>query len=96
MRWRDANPGRKVSMMRSNQAYLVATLLLGLTLELLPSCRLVSAGPGRTPPGAHDGLAARLEPILKAHKGKVAVAVKNLKTGESFLTTPTTRCRRPA
>ena len=29
-------------------------------------------------------LAGRIEPLIQAHKGKVAVAVKNLKTGESF------------
>ncbi|MCA1686870.1 MAG: class A beta-lactamase-related serine hydrolase, partial [Planctomycetia bacterium] len=29
-------------------------------------------------------LASRLLPLLKAHKGKAAVAVKDLKTGESF------------
>jgi beta-lactamase class A len=30
------------------------------------------------------GLAARITPLVKAHKGKVAVAVKHLETGESF------------
>ncbi|APW60214.1 serine hydrolase [Paludisphaera borealis] len=30
-------------------------------------------------------LAQRIEPLVKAHKGKVAVAVKNLKTGESYV-----------
>jgi beta-lactamase class A len=30
-------------------------------------------------------LESRLLPLIKAHKGKVTVAVKNLKTGESFL-----------
>lgn len=33
---------------------------------------------------ADDGLASRLMPLIKAHKGKVAVAVKHLKTGEAF------------
>jgi beta-lactamase class A len=31
-----------------------------------------------------DGLEARLAPLAKAHKGKVAIAVKHLGTGESF------------
>ena len=31
-----------------------------------------------------DTLASRLIPLIEAHKGKVAVAVKNLETGESF------------
>ena len=29
-------------------------------------------------------LASRIEPLIHSHKGKVAVAVKNLRTGESF------------
>ena len=40
------------------------------------------------PAGAGEGsrtLDARLRPLIQAHKGKVAVAVKNLKTGEAFL-----------
>lgn len=31
-----------------------------------------------------SGLAARLEPLAKAHKGQVAIAVKHLGTGEAF------------
>jgi beta-lactamase class A len=31
-----------------------------------------------------SGLEARLDPLAKAHKGKVAIAVKHLGTGESF------------
>lgn len=34
--------------------------------------------------GAADGLESRLMPLIEAHKGKVAVAVKDLRTGESF------------
>ncbi len=30
------------------------------------------------------GLAARIDPLIRSHKGKVAVAVKNLRTGENF------------
>jgi len=33
---------------------------------------------------ADDSLESRLTPLTQAHKGKVAVAVKNLETGESF------------
>lgn len=33
---------------------------------------------------ADESLESRLTPLIQAHKGKVAVAVKNLKTGESF------------
>jgi beta-lactamase class A len=35
--------------------------------------------------GAEPELASRLDPLIKAHKGKIAIAVKNLKTGEAFL-----------
>jgi beta-lactamase class A len=31
-----------------------------------------------------DSLEARLTPLVKAHKGKVAIAIKNLKTGERY------------
>jgi beta-lactamase class A len=34
---------------------------------------------------ADDELAARLRPLIDAHKGEVAIAVKHLKTGETFL-----------
>ena len=36
------------------------------------------------PPASAADLDARIEPLLKAHKGTVAVAVKHLKTGEEF------------
>jgi beta-lactamase class A len=35
-------------------------------------------------PGSAADLESRITPLVKDHKGKVAVAVKNLKTGESF------------
>src|SRR5262249_42484779 len=35
-------------------------------------------------PPAPDGLEARLVPLVKAHKGRGAVAVKHLVTGETF------------
>ena len=31
-----------------------------------------------------EGLTARLQPLIDAHKGEVAISVKHLKTGESF------------
>ena len=37
-----------------------------------------------SPARADDSLESSLMPLIKAHKGKVAVAVKNLDTGESF------------
>ncbi len=41
---------------------------------------------GTCPPclGAEDTLEARLAPLAKSHKGKVAIAVKHLTTGESY------------
>ena len=36
------------------------------------------------PAKAEESLESRLMPLIQAHKGKVAVAVKNLETGESF------------
>src|SRR3954453_18262105 len=35
--------------------------------------------------GADPTLESRLMPLIEAHEGKVAVAVKDLKTGETFL-----------
>ena len=37
-----------------------------------------------------------LEPAIEQHHGEVAVAVKNLKTGESYEYKATSRCRRRA
>jgi beta-lactamase class A len=39
---------------------------------------------GDTSPAA-DTLEARLQPLVKAHRGKVAIAVKHLETGESYM-----------
>jgi beta-lactamase class A len=53
-------------------------LALGLLLTLPPLAN---------PPARADEpttLSSRLMPLIEAHKGNVAVAVKNLKTGESF------------
>ena len=52
---------------------MIRTLILAACLFSLPLL----------PAGAAD-LDARIEPLLKAHKGTVAVAVKHLKTGEEF------------
>jgi beta-lactamase class A len=48
--------------------------ILTLLIALTPSIAI----------GQEKTLAARLMPLAKAHKGKVAVAVKHLDTGESF------------
>jgi beta-lactamase class A len=50
----------------------VAGTILGLVL------------PGLAARAGEATLESRLMPLIQAHKGKVAVAVKNLKTGESF------------
>jgi beta-lactamase class A len=44
---------------------------------------LLLAAPAAGPAPAKD-LAARLEPLIKAHKGQVAIAVKHLETGETY------------
>jgi beta-lactamase class A len=50
-----------------------------LTLVLLPTCVLRGLG-GEPSPTLED----RIAPLAKAHKGKLAVAVKDLTTGEEF------------
>src|SRR5689334_11804959 len=35
-------------------------------------------------PNTSNGLESRLTPLAKSHKGKVALAIKNLETGESY------------
>jgi len=45
---------------------------------------LVGLGAWSSPAGAEETLESRLTPLIQPHKGKVAVAVKNLATGESF------------
>ena len=52
---------------------MIRTLILAACLFSLPLL----------PAGAAD-LDSRIEPLVKAHKGTVAVAVKHLKTGEEF------------
>ncbi len=52
---------------------------------LLASLLLVlGASPRSSTAGEDDSLEARLRPLIEAHKGTVAVSVKNLETGESF------------
>src|SRR5689334_3831307 len=43
---------------------------------------LLTLGLAAEPAG--NGLQAKLEPLAQAHKGKVAIAVKHLGTGESY------------
>lgn len=45
-------------------------------------CLAMLAAPA---PAAEPDLASRLMPLIRAHNGKVAVAVKHLETGETFL-----------
>lgn len=52
----------------------MTTLLLD---SIVATLLMLGTGPG-------ESLEARLTPLIEAHKGKVAVAVKNLETGESF------------
>ena len=52
---------------------------------LMMAATAVALGGAGTAGAADDGsLGSRLMPLIEAHKGKVAVAVKNLQTGETF------------
>src|SRR5258708_5124633 len=51
---------------------IVTSLALTMTLGLAPQA------------GAGETLESRLMPLIKAHKGKVAVAVKHRESAESF------------
>jgi beta-lactamase class A len=55
-----------------------STLLLTLAL-LIPTASRAADEPAKSPT-----LEERITPLIKAHKGTVAVAVKNLDTGETF------------
>jgi beta-lactamase class A len=52
------------------------------------SASLVLAFVGPPPPAAtqasSSGLSVRLQPLIKAHRGQVAIGVKHLRTGESY------------
>jgi beta-lactamase class A len=63
-------------------------LWLLLVICGLPGTEARSQGPAVATEKSSPGLARRLEPIIEKHRGKVAVAVKNLRTGETFLHQP--------
>ncbi len=50
----------------------------------MASCQVAAGRPGPVDCGPSPSLAGRIDPLIRVHKGKVAVAVKNLRTGESF------------
>jgi beta-lactamase class A len=60
------------------------TTLAALVLTALLSGQDVRAEGGPAGDGSPPTLESRLTPLIRAHKGKVAVAVKDLATGESF------------
>jgi beta-lactamase class A len=53
----------------------------GITLAVSLLITAISSEPAWA---SEDSLESLLSPLIKAHKGKVTIAVKNLKTGESF------------
>jgi beta-lactamase class A len=59
---------------------MASTVMMGVRLLGV----LVGLGLMVGPATAQDSLESVLSPLIKAHKGKVALAVKNLETGESF------------
>jgi beta-lactamase class A len=60
------------------------TLTTSLLLSAIGSLANPVAPGGGPQPGGASTLESRLMPIIEAHKGKVAVTVKHLGTGESF------------
>jgi beta-lactamase class A len=64
-----------------NTTYWLALLILGLANGANES---VEGGESDTRSGDPPTLEARLMPLIKAHKGKVAVMVKHLGSGETF------------
>ncbi len=56
--------------------------LISLFALTIAWCSRLAAG---AEPTESSALEARLLPLIEAHQGKVAIAVKNLKTGESYL-----------
>ncbi len=56
-----------------------------IVVALLVFSNLVVARAGEDPSPSPAPLAESLMPLIKAHKGKVAIALKDLTTGESFL-----------
>ena len=54
-----------------------------MTPRLLTASILLAMAPAALL-GQEKSLAARLEPLVKAHKGKVAIALKHLDSGESY------------
>jgi beta-lactamase class A len=71
-------------------AALGGCIMMTLVLLLVASGPLAGAGQGpatagdKPHPSGSSTLESRLMPIIEAHKGKVAVAVKHLGSGESF------------
>lgn len=53
-------------------------------MKMLAGLVVMVVGVAWPPAHGADALESRLMPLIQAHQGRVAVAVKNLKTGESF------------
>ncbi|QEH33115.1 Beta-lactamase precursor [Aquisphaera giovannonii] len=61
-----------------------AALLFTAIAAIVGETRSRAAGEDARATPSAPTLTSRLEPLIRAHKGKVAIAVKNLKTGEEF------------
>jgi beta-lactamase class A len=57
---------------------------LAVLAAIIPALAPAATAQDATPPPAPAELASKLDELAKAHKGKVAIALKNLKTGESY------------
>jgi beta-lactamase class A len=64
----------------SGATALAHLTMLAVAVSISSAGRADAADPGR----GETTLESRLLPLIKAHKGKVAVAVKHLETGEAF------------
>lgn len=71
-------------MTRVNLFLLTCRRLAVHLIALLLVASLASAGRAAESSEAKKSLEDTLQPLIKAHEGEVSIAVKNLKTGESF------------
>jgi beta-lactamase class A len=53
-------------------------------LLVMAGCQEAARGSEPVDHKPSSSLAGRIDPLIRSHKGKVAIAVKNLRTGESF------------
>lgn len=70
---------------RQHIASVILTTWALAAFSALSGPLALAADSADSPDAACKSLAERIEPLIEAHKGKVGVALKNLKTGETFV-----------